>query len=81
MPLILKVLVSKSFYNRANFIIKYQIVVLRERFFQLTLATAEETFFIYLGGERSTLLVCNLRVRIVFRQIQITGNVFKLPLC
>jgi hypothetical protein len=36
------VLVSKSFYNRANFITKYWIVFLREKVFEFILAVAKD---------------------------------------
>jgi hypothetical protein len=37
--------------------------------------------FHYLDGEDSTILVWNMRVQLVFRQIQITDEVFKISLC
>jgi len=39
------VLVFKSLYNRANIITKYQIVFLREKFFELILVITKETYF------------------------------------
>jgi len=60
------VLVSKSHYNTANITTKYQIVFLREKFFEYNLATAKETYFSIFGGEDFTLLVWNLRVQLVF---------------
>jgi hypothetical protein len=39
------VLVSNSQYNRANIITKHQIISLKEKFFELILAIAKETYF------------------------------------
>ena len=38
-------LVSKSIYNTANFITKYQIVFLRKKYIEIILAVAKETYF------------------------------------
>jgi len=59
-------LVSKSLYNTANITTKYQIVFLREKFFEYILATAKETYFSIFGGKDFTLLVWNLRVQLAF---------------
>ena len=42
------VLMSKSFYTRANIITKYQIIFLRQKFFELILMKAKEIYFIIL---------------------------------
>jgi len=39
---------SKSFYTRANIITKYQIIFLRQKFFELILMKAKEIYFIIL---------------------------------
>jgi hypothetical protein len=39
------VLVSKNLYNRANIILLYQIVFLREKLFEFDLAITKETYF------------------------------------
>jgi hypothetical protein len=41
-------LVSKSFYNGANIITNYQIIFLREKFFEFVVVVSKETFFIVL---------------------------------
>jgi hypothetical protein len=44
-PLSWIILVSKSLHNRANIITKYQIVFMKEKFFEFNLAIAKETYF------------------------------------
>jgi hypothetical protein len=41
-------LVYMSLYNRANMITKYQMVFLREKFFEFSLVIAKETCFSFL---------------------------------
>jgi hypothetical protein len=48
MPLFWIVLVFKRFYNRANIITNYQVIFLREKFFELIVAISKETYFIAL---------------------------------
>ena len=45
MPLSWIVLVSKSLDNGWNIITKYQVIFLREKFFELILTTVKETYF------------------------------------
>ena len=56
MPLRWIMLVSKSLYNTANITTKYQIIFLREKFFEYILETAKETYFSIFSGEDFTLL-------------------------
>ena len=48
MPLIWIVLVSKSFCNGANIITNYQIIFVREKFFEFIVEISKETYFIVL---------------------------------
>jgi len=48
MPLSWNVLVSKSFYNRANISTNYQIIFLREKFFEFIVMISKEMYFIVL---------------------------------
>jgi hypothetical protein len=48
MPLSWIVLVFISFYNRANIVTNYQIIFLREKFFELIVAIWNKTYFIVL---------------------------------
>jgi len=51
MPLSWIVLVSKSLYNGANIVTKYQIIFLRETFFEFILVIMKETYFSILVGK------------------------------
>jgi hypothetical protein len=73
LPLIWIVLVSKSFDTGMNIITKYQIIFLRQKFFEWILKTANATYFIILL-EKIPLFECGTyEFRMFFRQIQITS--------
>jgi hypothetical protein len=56
-----------------NIITKYHIVFLGEKFYELILAIAKETFH-YLGAEDSTLIVWNVGVQLFLKTISNRGK-------
>jgi len=69
MPLIWIMLVYKSLYNTPNIITEYQIVFLRENFFEFIAVIMEETLFNILVENIAPFLSGTKEFTLFFRQI------------
>ena len=82
MPLIWIVLVSKSFYDRAYIITKYQLIFLKKRkFLKFILVIGKEAYFSILVEEFHPFGLEPKSSACFFRQIQMMDKVIKIPVC
>jgi len=72
--------VSKSLYNRADIIKKYQIVFSREKFFEFIVAIAKETSFSILVEKVPSFYSGTKEFSLFFGEIQITDKVDEVSL-